>query len=78
MIILTTYDFVIFISKFKTVKFPLSNVLLIRIFTKYPRREYVSLKKKKNNRKNGFWGTQIKMEMVFFFSFFFLTKLKIR
>lgn len=77
MIILTTYDFVIFISKFKNVKLPLSNVLLIRILTKYPRREYVSLKKK-NNRKNGFLGTQIKMEMVFFFSFFFLTKLKIR
>lgn len=75
MIILTTYDFVIFISKFKNVKFPLSNVLLIRIFTKYPRREYVSLKKK-NNRKNGFWGTQIKMEMVFFFLFSFFNKTK--
>lgn len=70
MIILTTYDFVIFISKFKNVKFPLSNVLLIRIFTKYPRREYVSLKKK-IIEKMGFGGHKSKWRWSFFFFFFF-------
>lgn len=71
MIILTTYDFVIFISKFKNVKLPLSNVLLIRILTKYPRREYVSLKKKKIIEKMGFWGHKSKWRWSFFFLFFF-------